>query len=753
MLMEAEERIRQSSAVDGRTPQELVLKCQQDIHVGVFFDGTNNNKFRDTPGFAQSNVARLYEVYPGTPAKQEAPTLKPKVLAGDKTSERPRFPDQVFESESIPKSDFSYYRKIYIPGNGTPMPNIADDGGFVDRTLGLAFAYKGEERLQWALLQLVNQVYAAVFGNPATPSIDLSSTTMRSVLKPPDPFTVVRYATEFINSPVERLLADLEMKLAKKLPLRGDSPHLRKIRLSVFGFSRGATLARAWVNLVNQHFGSSLSGIPLQIDFLGLFDSVASVGMGAAFPKLGKKPFLGRFSWGGPDQMVVPECVKRCVHLVAAHEVRASFAVDTVYRGTALPPNCKEIVYPGVHSDVGGGYAPGEQGRAAGSPETADACKISQIPLAQMYREARMAGVPLAPATAMKGRSVYFALDPKLREDFNAYVQATRTDTVAATEGKGRDAQFAALFPTETQPRDETGRIMWQHYAIMLRWRRDLLARPGGISRLPELGNAAEPLKYQDIEDLRGAEAELRLELNALERNRKGTSSKQHDWNTWLRQEWLDTDPEHLPAAATRLFEAYVHDSRAWFKPSLAENEHMWFAPNDEDWFTLGGREAWKKARTAYYERWSTRGHAKDRQDAQREIALLNQPGQPLIIGGREPWAEFGYLRHRTLYNSGTINPKSWDGRQKVLEDDENRRAEFESGKRQVANEYALHTKEMEKIEAAQRAKAAAGGLSDERAAEIRDAVARQKESELRRHQQRLDSIFKTTGATEKEAA
>jgi len=42
-LMDAEERIRDASANDGRTLEERQLTCQKDIFIGVFFDGTNNN--------------------------------------------------------------------------------------------------------------------------------------------------------------------------------------------------------------------------------------------------------------------------------------------------------------------------------------------------------------------------------------------------------------------------------------------------------------------------------------------------------------------------------------------------------------------------------------------------------------------------------------------------------------------------------------------------------------------------------------
>ncbi len=46
-------------------PNRLV--CEQEIYLGFFFDGTNNNKFRDVKGNSQSNVARLFDAFIGTP--------------------------------------------------------------------------------------------------------------------------------------------------------------------------------------------------------------------------------------------------------------------------------------------------------------------------------------------------------------------------------------------------------------------------------------------------------------------------------------------------------------------------------------------------------------------------------------------------------------------------------------------------------------------------------------------------------------
>ncbi|CAN0621832.1 protein of unknown function [Burkholderia multivorans] len=158
---------------------------------------------------------------------------------------------------------------------------------------------------------------------------------------------------------------------------------MQSISVAVFGFSRGATEARAFVRKLLSRcvdkdgqrcwVGRDLQRIPLHITFMGLFDTVASVG----------GPAL-HLDWGA--ELAIPPEVERCVHYVAAHEVRQAFPLDSVRVDRSYPANCEEVVYPGVHSDVGGGYAPDEQGRSN---------LLSRIPLRHMYAAALEAGVPL----------------------------------------------------------------------------------------------------------------------------------------------------------------------------------------------------------------------------------------------------------------------------------------------------------------------------------------------------------------------
>lgn len=184
-------------------------------------------------------------------------------------------------------------------------------------------------------------------------------------------------------------------------PKSMDKGWVEQIYFSCFGFSRGATEARAFANWfvrlceldasLKGRTGMSLGGIPVTFDFLGLFDTVASVGLANSF--LGIPD--GHQAWADAEESLrIPgkEHLSRCLHLVSAHEVRRSFPLDSAHCQDASAKHIEEVVYPGVHSDVGGGYLPREQGRGT-DPSGRD--KLSRIPLADMYRAARLAGVPL----------------------------------------------------------------------------------------------------------------------------------------------------------------------------------------------------------------------------------------------------------------------------------------------------------------------------------------------------------------------
>ncbi|WP_439860431.1 T6SS phospholipase effector Tle1-like catalytic domain-containing protein [Pseudomonas sp. MBLB4136] len=265
------------------------LCCEiPQIVIGVFFDGTGNNKDNDRGSStrAMTNIAKLSEIYDEIPSNHQ-------------------------------------YR-IYIEGIGT-----VNDGD--DSVVGLAFAMGatgGEARLHSARKQL--------------------------------------------------------HELIEKIP-----EHPGEIVFDVFGFSRGAALARHFVNMINhglpdfngkketvslwdvqlnpnllmarkpysQHRGSGKgptrrvvdmyprSTVRARVRFVGLYDSV------------------GSFYWPGNDDEgnfnlnLKAESAQYVYHLVAGQEVREKFPLTSVKNGPSAPAHFVELTGVGVHSDIGGGYA------------------------------------------------------------------------------------------------------------------------------------------------------------------------------------------------------------------------------------------------------------------------------------------------------------------------------------------------------------------------------------------------------------
>jgi hypothetical protein len=231
---------------------------------------------------------------------------------------------------------------------------------------------------------------------------------------------------------IDAAIAEFEMILNEDWPVDSQR-HMQSISLAVFGFSRGATQARAFVRkLVRRCVGKNgtrcwvlkadLRRIPLHITFMGLFDTVASVG----------GPTL-HLDWGA--ELAIPPEVQRCVHYVAAHEVRQAFPLDSVRVDRSYPANCEEVVYPGVHSDIGGGYAPDEQGRSN---------LLSRIPLRHMYAAALKAGVPLLSLDRMlakwQGQFLLADDDPvvDLYQGYMATLPAAGTDVEALIQAHRR---------------------------------------------------------------------------------------------------------------------------------------------------------------------------------------------------------------------------------------------------------------------------------------------------------------------------
>lgn len=118
---------------------------------------------------------------------------------------------------------------------------------------------------------------------------------------------------------------------------------LERLEFDLFGFSRGAAAVRHLANLLHDGAGDLLSvACDTTINFIGLFDTVAAI----IAPLQGDfDPADGRH--GGLRLGLEAGIARQVVQLVARDERRHNFP---------LVCSGHDIVLPGVHSNIGGGY-------------------------------------------------------------------------------------------------------------------------------------------------------------------------------------------------------------------------------------------------------------------------------------------------------------------------------------------------------------------------------------------------------------
>src|SRR5690606_13112585 len=317
---------------------------------------------------------------------------------------------------------------------------------------------------------------------------------------------------------------------------------------------RGAAQARVFCNWLLQLMpDGKLCGVPATIRFLGIFDTVASVGLPTSTSLVGNWTD-GHLDWASAESLRIAPEVKNCVHYIAMHENRASFPLDYVQQpgSTALPANCRQSAFPGMHSDVGGGYTPQDQGRG---PQALNSQKLSQMPLNHMYRMAVDAGVPLdrelSKVMTPSGLFDPFEIHPDLQAAYDAFV------AVSPAQGSQRDWLLPYL-AWRYQVRNAYSWLPWRYRA-----------------------------SANDIADLEGANATLLRDIAALDATDTfgekafdailGASpltrpfSHGRDLSKLASEarEVLDLVRKHpqVSAAEISMFSDYVHDSYAGFKP------------------------------------------------------------------------------------------------------------------------------------------------------------------------------------------
>lgn len=114
-------------------------------------------------------------------------------------------------------------------------------------------------------------------------------------------------------------------------------------RIVLFGFSRGAALARKFASIV-------LGAHPeLRVAFLGVFDTVAAMdGVHTRDETISTDVVF--------ENGTLHPGILRAVHIVSLDEDRIAFTPTLINRDEEKPDRITEVWFPGVHSDIGGGY-------------------------------------------------------------------------------------------------------------------------------------------------------------------------------------------------------------------------------------------------------------------------------------------------------------------------------------------------------------------------------------------------------------
>ncbi|WP_421295589.1 T6SS phospholipase effector Tle1-like catalytic domain-containing protein [Aeromonas sp. 604534] len=275
------------------------------LRIGVFFDGTANNTFKHREGKSALETA-LAQCSP-----EEQQVLLEQCFEG-------ALPDDLNNSEKNDVTNIGKASDLYLRNDKAPalsaavyIEGIGTTKGEDDASAGLG-ADKGE-----------------------TSSASRVEQACRT-----------------------QIVAEIKEQLENILPT---IECIHKVEFDVFGFSRGASAARQFVNRIDKKDDHPLveamtadPDIPLKagfdwssrddvrIQFVGLFDTVVS-----------------SYLWGKRNVTLAPDCAERVVHIVAADEWRYHFDLTRITddaAGTTLAENFTEVIIPGAHSDIGGGY-------------------------------------------------------------------------------------------------------------------------------------------------------------------------------------------------------------------------------------------------------------------------------------------------------------------------------------------------------------------------------------------------------------
>ncbi len=310
---QSEERLkpRPTPEMEEEEEEEVELEQLITLRIGMFFDGTGNN--RDNSEKARACYARDVNL------AEAAPDI------------------------------VAFCQKHGFDGNGgAPDDSFGNDSSNVAKLFEL-YRDDSDKQIPDEEIEAALRVYVEGIGTSSTQGDSLYS-------------QATGLGAQGVRARVEES-PSLVLKTLRTFQLNNPDKRINRIEFDIFGFSRGAAAARDFANEILKGKGSVVAkaipaGTPglgdsfgwrpqrdFCINYIGIFDTVAAIA----------DWMHGDFSGNnainpGIDIRLAPDAARKVVHLVAKDERRYNFSLNQA--------SGAEILLPGVHSDLGGGYLP-----------------------------------------------------------------------------------------------------------------------------------------------------------------------------------------------------------------------------------------------------------------------------------------------------------------------------------------------------------------------------------------------------------
>ncbi|CAG9258346.1 conserved hypothetical protein [Burkholderia diffusa] len=474
-------------------PPDGCYRCHQEIYISFFFDGFGHS-LKD--GDSISNVGRLYNAHKATKKEIGIYSLYYEGMGRPLSKETTGIAG-VFVRNAI-KQTKELAVDAMKEGVTEPAKEVGKESA-KKASLALLAGKEGgvKSTVLHALGQLKDDLRPSALAKSAVGKIAsvkmFTSVAWQTAAESIPGFQNSELGAAWLGTGFEQRVeraSDNFREIVKQAKI--DPSPIKFIRVSMFGYDRGAVAARKFANELIEKIckkeGEKITyqGAEVVFDFMGLFDSVSSGYGDTFFAKVGVPLLTAVTSIGGPEASVAakvslealgqliaagkrtlgeydtPGEFRKVVHHVAATELRFYKPLDSP-RNSKEAGNLTEIVYPGSQADVGGGFVDGDDGK---SPE------LAKVSARNMLDQAWACGVPFYRVDELKAKGQRIAA----REfDFQKTVQVNgKTLTVNDLFGA-----YASLLPSGKSTLEHQ---LLAHQKLFISWARTLHDRAGTYS-------------------------------------------------------------------------------------------------------------------------------------------------------------------------------------------------------------------------------------------------------------------------------